>query len=339
MTVIYAVLIFGVLIFVHELGHFLTAKSFNILVHEFSIGMGPAIFKRKKGETQISLRALPIGGYVKLEGEDGDSDNPRAFCKAKPWKRILVLVAGAAMNILLGFLIYIIIFSFAPKIPTPVVNKTDVFDNSPAAEAGILPGDVITAINGSKVNIYGDVSLDLYLNGQKGNEPIDITVKRNGEKLLFRLTPKAENGRYLIGFEPKLEKPDFKNVMHNAFYNTIFIVKAVYVSLKELIFGRVSMNEISGPVGIVGEISEAAKYGILDVLSLAALIAVNLGVMNMLPFPALDGGRVLFVLLEMLRGGRKLKPEVEGYFHMIGFLLLIALMLFVTYSDLSKLFN
>ncbi|MBO4898467.1 MAG: RIP metalloprotease RseP [Clostridia bacterium] len=333
MTAVYAILIFGLLIFIHEFGHFTAAKSFNILVHEFSIGMGPAIFKKKKGETQYSLRAFPIGGFVKLEGEDGSSDSPRAFCNAKAWKRIIVLVAGAAMNILLGFIIYIFIFSFASGIATPVVKS--VSENSPAAEAGIMPGDRIVRVGGSKVNIYSDISLDLYLNG--GN-PIDITVSRGGEIKTFNITPKNDDGRYILGFKPELEKPAPGIVLHSAFYNTIFIVKAVYVSLKELIFGRVPVNEMSGPVGIVGEISKAAKYGILDVLSLAALIAVNLGVMNMLPFPALDGGRVIFVLIEILRGGKQLKPEVEGYVHMIGFMLLIALMLFITYSDITKLF-
>ncbi len=332
MTLIYAILIFGILIFVHELGHFTVAKSFNILVHEFSIGMGPAIFKRKKGETQYSLRALPIGGFVKLEGEEGGSENPRAFCNAPAWKRVLVLIAGAFMNILLGFLIYVLIFSVTSDIAVPFIDE--IVENSPAAEAGLLPGDRIYEIGGSKVNIYSDISLDLYLNGGK---PVDIKVDRNGEKLSFNLTPKNEDGRFIIGFKAKTEKPDFGNVLYSAFYNTIFIVKAVYISLRELIFGRVSMSEMSGPVGIVGEISQAAKYGILEVLSLAALIAVNLGVMNMLPFPTLDGGRVVFILIEMLRGGKRVKPEIEGYVHMIGFLLLIALMLFVTYSDIVKL--
>ena len=338
MTVIYAIIIFGILIFVHELGHFTVAKWFNILVHEFSIGMGPAIFKKKKGETQYSLRALPIGGFVRLEGEDGGSDNPRAFCNAAAWKRILVLVAGAFMNILLGFVIYTLIFSFAPQIQTPVIEN--VIKDSPAAEAGLLPGDRIIEIGGSKVHIFSDISLEINLNGSiRGNKPLDVTVDRDGEKMTFTLTPMQKDGRFMIGFESKAEKTNFGNVVHSSFYNTIFSVKLVYVSLRELVFGRVSMNDMSGPVGIVGEISRAAKTSIFDVLGLAALIAVNLGVMNMLPLPALDGGRVVFALIEILRGGKPLKPEVEGYVHMIGFLLLIGLMLFVTYSDISKLFQ
>ena len=332
MTLIYAVLIFGVLIFVHELGHFTVAKSFNMLVHEFSIGMGPAIFKRKNGETLYSLRALPIGGFVKLEGEEGASDNPRAFCNASAAGRILVLASGAFMNILLGFFIYVLILSFASSIATPVIE--DVIASSPAAEAGLLKNDRITGVGGAKVHIYSDVTLELYLNG---SNPIDITVDRGGEKLTFNLIPEEDSGRYIIGFKAKTEKPDFKNVLSGAFYNTIFIVKAVFISLRELILGRIPVSEMSGPVGIVGEISEAAKYGILEVLSLAALIAVNLGVMNMLPLPMLDGGRVVFVLIELLRGGKPVKPEIEGYVHMIGFILLIALMLFVTYSDVLKL--
>ena len=334
MTLIYAVLIFGVLIFVHELGHFAVAKSFNILVHEFSVGMGPAVFKRKKGETRYSLRALPIGGFVKLEGEEGVSDNPRAFCNASAVKRILVLAAGAFMNILLGFFIYILILGFAQTVAVPVIE--DVIASSPAAEAGLLKNDRITQIGSAKVHIYSDVMLELYLNG--GN-PIDITVDRGGERLTFNVIPKEDSGRFIIGFKAKTEKPDFKNVVSGAFYNTVFIVKAVFISLRELIFGRVSMSEMSGPVGIVGEISEAAKYGISEVLSLAALIAVNLGVMNMLPLPMLDGGRVVFVLIEVLRAGKPVKPETEGYIHMIGFILLMALMLFVTYSDVLKLFK
>ncbi|MBQ7718224.1 MAG: RIP metalloprotease RseP [Clostridia bacterium] len=331
MTIIAAILIFGVLIFVHEFGHFTTAKLFGVKVHEFAIGMGPAIFKRKKGETDYSLRILPIGGYVKLEGEDFASDDERAFNKCPPLKRIIILASGAFMNVLTGFLLFVLIFSFAAQIPSTVIEK--VYEGTPAAEAGILAGDRIRSINGKRVNIYSDISFTLF---EDDGKDAQIEIDRGTERMTFNLTPAKDGERSIIGIYPVLESPGVGTVLRNAYYNTFFVVRVVIVSLKMLITGQVGVSEMSGPVGIVGEIGQAAKSGILDVLNFAALIAVNLGVMNMLPLPALDGGRIFFILLELIFG-KPVSPKIEGYIHAIGLVILLLLMLVITYSDIMKL--
>ena len=333
MVIVFAILIFGFLIFIHELGHFLTAKMFNVKVHEFAIGMGPAIFKKQKGEVLYSLRALPLGGYVKIEGEDGDSDDERSFGKIHPFKRIIVLSAGAFMNILTGFVIFVIIYSLAGGVLAPVVDE--VIENSPAYHAGILPGDRIVEVNGSSVHIQSDVTFSLYLNG--GNTA-EIKVMRDNEKLSFYITPAMEDGRYIIGFYPTVSEKSFSGVIYNAFYNTFFVVRVVVQSLKMMLTGNVSLSDMSGPVGIVGEIGKAAQSGFLEVLNFAAMIAVNLGIMNLLPFPALDGGRIVFAAIEGIFK-KPLKPEIEGYVHAIGLLILFGLMIVITFSDISKLFT
>ena len=333
MTVIFALLIFGVLIFVHELGHFMVAKLFKIRVHEFAIGMGPAIFKKQKGETKYSIRCLPIGGFVSLEGEDAPSDDERAFCKKPAYARLLVLVAGAAMNILLGFIVFIIIFSFITQIQVPVINS--ILPDSPAEMAGLMPGDEILYINGSKVNLQSDVTFSVNQNGEK---PIDITVLRGNEKKNITVTPMIDkaSGLYKIGFYSENEKMTPGLVIRTAYYNTVFAVKLVYTSLIEIVRGNVGFKDVSGPVGIVNEMGKAAQSGILSVLNLAALIAVNLGVMNLLPLPALDGGRVFFILIEMIRR-KPIKQEYESYVHFAGLVLLLLLMAVITFSDVLKL--
>lgn len=331
LTILVALIIFGVLIFVHEFGHFVMAKLFKVKVHEFSLGMGPAIFKRKKGETDYSVRLLPIGGFVKLEGEDFASDDERSFNNCHPVKRIIILIAGAFMNVLIGFLLFILIFSLSKEINVPEVSK--IIEGSPAYEAGLEVGDRISAINGKKIHIQSDVTFELFLSG--GNET-QVTALRGGEELTYKIVPVKEDGRYIIGFYTKTVKPNFGIVFYNAFYNTFFTVKLVYTSLKMLIMGTVSITEMAGPVGIVGEIGQAAKVGFLYVIDFAALIAVNLGVMNLLPLPALDGGRVVFVLLEIVRR-KPLKENVEGYIHLVGLILLFLLMIIITFSDILKL--
>lgn len=331
MTILAALIIFGVLIFVHELGHFVTAKLFKVKVHEFSLGMGPAIFKRRKEETDYSVRLLPIGGYVKLEGEDFASDDERSFNKCHPVKRIIILLAGAFMNVLVGFLLFILIFSLSKEINVPEISK--IIDGSPAYEAGLEVGDRILVINGKRIHIQSDVTLELFLSGGKETE---VVALRGGEEFTYRIVPAEEDGRYIIGFYTKTVKPNLGNVFYNAFYNTFFTVKLVYTSLKMLIMGSVSITEMSGPVGIVGEIGQAAKVGFLYVVDFAALIAVNLGVMNLLPLPALDGGRIVFVLLELVRR-KPLKENIEGYIHLVGLILLFLLMIVITFSDILKL--
>ncbi len=335
MIIVLGILMFGFLVFIHELGHFITAKKFGIKVNEFAIGMGPAIFKTQKGETKYSLRLLPIGGFVGLEGEDGDSEDPRAFSKKSPLKRIIVLSAGVIANILMGFLLYIILYLNVPAISVPVVES--VLPETPAYEAGIQAGDRIYKINGSKVNLQSDVTFALYNNA---DNPVEVIIDRKGEKKNFLVTPEynEESGRYILGYMVKNEEMTIPLAIKTAYYDTLFSVKVVYFSLAELIRGNVGINEMSGPVGIVNEMGAMAKteFPFLSLLSFIALIAVNLGVMNLLPLPALDGGRIVFILIELIRG-KPVKAEHEGMVHFIGIILLFALMIVVTFSDILKL--
>ncbi len=335
MTIVIAVLMFGFLIFVHELGHFLTAKKSGVKVHEFAIGMGPAIFKIQKGETLYALRLLPLGGFVKMEGEDSESDDPRAFGKKSPLKRIIILAAGAVTNILVGFLIFLILSFTMSNIYIPVVGN--VLENSPAHEAGLQEGDRITSINGAAVHLQEDVRFSMYQNG--GNEA-KITIVRDGEKKQISLKPMydKQSKSYLIGYSAKNVEMTPGLAIKNAYYNTFFVVRLVYASIGELITGKASVSDLSGPVGIVNEVSNAAKseMPLQSVLDFMALIAVNLGVMNLLPLPALDGGRIVFVLIEMIRR-KPVKPEHEGMVHFIGIVLLLILMVLVTYWDIIRI--
>ena len=336
MAIILGIFIFGLLIFVHELGHFLAARAFGIRVHAFSVGMGPAILKKEKNGVEYSLRLLPIGGYVKLEGEDEASDDPAAFSNKSPLKRIGVLFAGGFMNILTGLIIFVIVFSSVPAIRVPKVSG--VVANTPAATCGMEPGDIITKINGKKIHIQNDVTMALMKNG---TDTLSVTLSRNGETLTKELTPMLDEstGTYLLGFYPEVKDMTPGLALKTAYHNTSFVVELVYFSLGEMITGKVQLRDMAGPVGIVQEMNAVAKQEMpyLNMLNFMGLIAVNLGVMNLLPFPALDGGRIFFALVELIRR-KKITPEKEGLVHLIGFGLLIALMLIITFSDITKLF-
>lgn len=336
MAIVLGIFMFGLLIFVHELGHFLVARLCGIRVHAFAIGMGPAIFKKEKNGVEYSIRILPIGGFVKLEGEDEASDDPAAFGNKSPIKRIGVLFAGGFMNILAGLIIFVIVFSSVPGIRVPVVG--DVVANTPAATCGMEKGDIITKINGSKIHIQNDVTLALMKNGAK---PLEVEILRNGETLSKTITPApdAETGSYILGFYPTVMKMTPSLAIKTAYHNTSFVVELVYFSLGEMITGKVQLRDMAGPVGIVQEMNAVAKKELpyLNMLNFMGLIAVNLGVMNLLPFPALDGGRIFFALAELITR-KRISPEKEGLVHLVGFGLLIALMLVITFSDITKLF-
>ena len=345
LTALYTIVVFSLIIAIHEFGHFAVAKLVGICVHEFAIGMGPKLFSFRKGDTDYSLRLLPIGGYVKLEGEDGTSDDERAFCNKKPWQRFLVLFAGAFMNFVLGFLIFTIVITSNGAIATNVVDKvikTSAFDN-----AGIRAGDKIIYMENdfykSKISDYNDVT---YFLSRGGNGKINITFVRGNNKIQKTIEPSYVEGykEKMLGFQTRLEKPAFVNTIVAAYRQSKFVVKLVINSFADMIRGSVSISDMSGPVGIVREIGSAAKSGlahnvlqsIINVLWLAALISINLGVVNLLPLPALDGGRIVFVVIEFLRG-KPIDRDKEGIFHFIGFVLLILLMVLITFSDIKKL--
>ncbi len=332
-TAISAIIVFLLLITVHELGHFLAAKAVGIRVLEFAIGMGPAIFKKQKGETLYSVRILPIGGYCKMEGEDEDSEDERAFGNKNAWKRLVTLVAGAFMNILTGFVIFILLLSTQPKSYTPVI--AEVIENSPAQQAGLIAGDRITSINGTKINISEDFHFEM--SRQSGGE-IKIGYIRDGVKNYVTLSPALTEGRYIIGFKEGVKDFTFTERMTDAFYYTLFTSKVIIVSLGDLITGHFSVRDMSGPVGIVQHIGTAAKAGMLELMSLTALITINLGIFNLLPLPALDGGRIFFILIEAVRR-KKIPADKEGFIHLVGFVLLILLMIFATTNDFSRIFG
>ena len=349
MYIIVAILIFGVLIFVHELGHFLTAKLSGVKVNEFALCMGPAIFKKTVGETTYSLRCIPIGGYCAMEGEDEDSTDPRAFTAQVWWKRLIILVAGAAMNFLAGLLILVILFSTAAGFYSPEI--TEFQEGCPYESAeGLQVGDKFYSIDGERVYIYSDLSM-LWARNKTG--VYDFVVIRDGEKVqlndfTFKRIDYVIDGetvqRYGVTFSvvPKT----FGGVLREAWLSAIDFARLVRLGLVDLFTGVVGLDEMSGPVGIVSVISqtgnaaETVGQAAGDIAYLAAFIAVNLAVMNLLPIPALDGGRVFFLLVTTLIEKiirRRIDPKYEGYIHGAGMVILLAFMAFVVYKDIVKL--
>lgn len=335
--IVIAILVFSVLIVVHELGHFLCAKWSNVKVNEFSIGMGPVLLKHKKKETQYSLRLFPIGGFVSMEGEDKDSDDERAFNRISVWKRILIVIAGAVMNIVLGFIIVIIIFSVSSGIGSTTVAKFD--DKAVSVKSGLKAGDRIESINGSKVNIDTDIAYDLM---QIRSGTVDVVVKRNNQSVelksvQFPLVSDGNGGKVMSrDFYVYAQHKNVLSVLHYSFFWTIATVKLVWMTLIDMFKGIYSVKDLSGPVGVSVAMGQAASQGVLSLLIVTALITINLGVVNLLPIPALDGGRLVFLLIEAVRR-KPMKPEVEGYIHFAGFVLLMLLVVVVTYNDLARL--
>ncbi len=339
MTFLWAAVVFCVIIFIHEFGHFITAKMCGITVHEFSIGMGPKLVGFTKNNTVYNIRLLPIGGFVQLEGENGESDDPNAFGNKSALKRFIVLASGAFMNFVLGFVFFVIIVANSAQLPTQIIDTFT--DNSPFEKAGIMSGDKIVKMESenysTNIICYDDISL---FGGLSGYSPCKVTVERDGEKLKFDVTPEfnEKEGRYLYGFRVKTREKNFLTILGSSFEQSVFTVKTVFKSFGMLISGKLSANDVSGPVGIVSEIGKAAKSGVLYVLNLAGLISINLGVVNLFPIPALDGGRILFIIIEKIRK-KRLTPEQEGIIHTVGFALLMFLMIAVTFFDVQKLFG
>ena len=360
MYIIAAILIFGVLIAVHELGHFLAAKACGVRVNEFSIGMGPAIFHKTKGETEYSLRILPIGGYCAMEGEDEASDDPRALEKQGFWKKLFIFVAGAAMNFLTGFVIMLCLYAGAQGFYTAEIVALDpAFPQQ--GESGLMVGDVIYAINGERIYLKSDVGTVLGVTDMGEDGAIELTVKRGGEKLKRTLTLQTytdENGkesrRYGFTYGGVVEATPLI-LLQYSWYNTLDFVRLVRMSLKMLVNGSAGIDDLSGPVGIVSTIKDVGETAQEEaeannenglaaaaesILYFAALIAVNLAVMNLIPFPALDGGKVFFLVVNaaaLALFKRQIPPKYENYIHMAGFALLMTLMLFITFRDVMKL--
>ena len=339
-TIITAVLVFGLIILVHELGHYLAARISKIKVNEFAIGMGPTILKKERKGTVYALRLFPIGGFCAMEGENEESDDENAFGKASVGKRIFVIISGAIFNLVLGFVVIIILTASRDLIPTRTIHS--FIDNAVTEASGLRVGVTIVALNGRNMFCSDDLFYELVR--VKGNTA-DVLVIRDNERLLlkdveFSITKnpdginEIDQDFYLLGIADK----DILNVLKEASLNTISIVRLIFMSVLDLITGNVPINQLSGPVGIIEVIGQAARISFSSVLYILSIITINLGAMNVLPFPALDGGRLLILLIELFTK-KRMNPKYEAYIHAAGFVILIALMLFVTYSDITKLFR
>lgn len=332
MTILISIIVLSVLVMFHEFGHFIVAKLSGARVNEFSIGFGPRLFKKKYGETEYSFRALLFGGYVALEGEDEKSSDPRAIVN-KPWPvRLAVFAAGPLMNILLAFLLLFIVFF---NIGSPIPQIKSVMEGYPAEKAGILPGDKIVMVNNTKINTWEELEKAISSNGER---VLTIEIQRENQILQKQVKPIFDKNasKVMIGIVPDYER-SISLAFKTAINQTVYFSKLIILSLVMLVTGKVSVNDIMGPVGIVQAVGTVAKTGVINLLAFSALISVNLGLFNLLPLPALDGGRILFVLAEAVRG-KPLPPEKEGYIHYLGFLLLIALLIFATYRDILRIF-
>ncbi len=349
-TLILFVLIFGVVVVTHEFGHFLLAKLNGIHVVEFSIGMGPDIFSFRRGETKYSLKWFPIGGACMFEGEDGlqtkeDGTSEGSFLNANVWSRISTVVAGPFFNFILAFIIALILVNTVVIVRDPVVNT--VTGGSAAADAGLAAGDRITSLNGEKIHIFKEISLFMQI--YNGGE-VTVGYERDGQKYQTKLTPTYDEsvGTYLLGIsnDEIVELKGLDGIKY-AWYEMRFNIKMTYKSLGMLLGGRVTRQDVAGPVGIavnlVGKTYEESKdYGwtmvLVQMLNITLMLSVNLGILNLLPLPALDGGRLVFLLIEVIRG-KPIAPEKEGMVHFIGMMFFMILMVFLFFNDLSNIFT
>lgn len=343
MKIIIALIIFSIIILFHELGHFLLAKANGIRVNEFSLGLGPTIFGIQRGETKYSLKLLPFGGACMMEGEDEDSTDDRAFGKKSVWARISVVAAGPIFNFIMA-LVFAFILICCNGYDLPKI--AGVLDGYAAQNAGMQEGDIILKMNNKKIHFYREVSAySMFHSG----ETVEIVYERNGETYTTTLEPQydEETGRYLYGFMGGSENTKgtlFQNIKYSA-YEVKYWIDTTIQSLRMLVTGGYGVKDLSGPVGIVNVIGESYEQTVqisfyaafLQMIYISIMLAANLGVMNLLPLPALDGGRLVFLIIEAIRG-KRIDPEKEGMVHFLGLMLLFALMIFVMFNDIRRLF-
>ena len=346
MYLVLSILVFSFLIFIHEFGHFITAKLSGVRVNEFSMFMGPAIFKKQVGETLYAIRCIPFGGYCAMEGEDDDSEDPRSFGKAAWWKRLLILVAGSGMNFISGFIILALITACLGGAIVPVISQVEE-GSLVGGPNGFQAGDEIYSIDGDRVFVQSDFSMILYFNP---GEVHDVVVVRDGQKVLLdnfvmkttEFTDDEGNKSQRYGIVFSVEYASVPMVLTQSWKECMSILQQVKMSLEMMFTGKIGLQDMSGPVGIVdvmvdmGEQAESFDLALLNILNLGAYIAVNLAMMNMLPIPALDGGRVVALLLttgiEKITG-KKVNPKYEAYIHGAGMVLLLGLMAIILFKD------
>lgn len=335
--ILVAILVFCVIIFIHELGHFLFAKLLGVKVNEFALGFGPAIFKFQKGETKYALRLLPLGGFCAMEGEDEDSKDPRAFNNKPVWRRFIIIVAGAVFNIILGFIIMTLVL-----VPQQNILNTTVggfTETAVSAQSGLKKGDKILGIEGKRVFTADDISF-LLLRDEDG--VVEMKVERDGEKIVlpdvaFKMTPGPDGKNYIeLDFGVERVEKTFFTVLGQGVMRTVSLARLIWTTVFDMLSGRYGLNELSGPIGVAQVLSQAATVSFTSLMYLMCFITVNLGVFNLLPLPALDGGRLVFLIIEGIRR-KPVPPKYEGYVHAAGFVLLMILMVVVAGNDILKL--
>lgn len=351
MAIVIAILVFCFIILLHEFGHFIAAKLCGIYVKEFALGMGPVILRKKGKETEYVVRALPIGGSCSFEGEDGgyvegeiDPDsNPRAFNRKPVWQRMIVILAGPLMNLILGYIVVVISLITSSAIASTTIVE---FREQSVSSSYLMKDDEILSIDGMTVFSISDVTYKLQSSDRKnadGNLVFDFVVRRNGEKITLKdvefLTTENENGTNGIYFDfyvYRLEKT-FTTIVTEGFRESCSTARIIIMTLVDMLRGKYGINDMSGPIGVGTVISEAVReYTFSDFMSIVSLITINVGVFNLLPIPALDGARFVFLIVEAIRR-KPVKPEVEGMVHFVGFALLMLLMVVVTFNDIAKL--
>ena len=352
MAIVFAIIIFSFLIFIHELGHFLAAKASGVQVNEFSMFMGPALVKWQRGETLYSIRCIPLGGYCAMEGEDVDTDNPHSFQKAAWWKRLCILLAGAAMNFVSGFLIFALVLTPSDGFAQPVIAEAEA-GNTIVYEEGLHIGDRILEIDGNRVYITSDISMLLNVDGYM---TYDLVIQRDGEIIELNDFPMERHEflnkdgsisrRYGIFYD--YEEKTLGSLLNHTWQTCLSVVQSVKLSLQMLLTGQAGLRDVAGPVGIVDMMNDTAQKSkstqdaVLNLLYFGAFIAVNLAVMNLLPIPALDGGRAVALLLTVAIETitrRKIDPKYEGYIHAAGMILLLGFMAVVMFKDIFVIFK
>ncbi|MDK2991697.1 MAG: regulator of sigma protease [Clostridiales bacterium] len=333
-TIIIAIIAFGVLIIFHEFGHFVVAKAVGIKVEEFAIGMGPALYKFHRGETDYAIRILPIGGFVRMLGEDEQSDDERAFNNQSVLKRIAVIAAGPIMNFILTLLLLVIItFMVGIAVYLPVVDT--VLPDTPAQQAGLQPGDRFISIEGKTVESADDARAIVLANPGKA---LDAVIERDGKRLELEITPEynAETQTAQIGitFRGQMQKVSFFKAVGYSFVQVYNMTKMMIVGIGQLLIGQ-GFDQVMGPYGIVEIVGQAASQGVVDLLWLVAIISLNVGLINLVPFPALDGSRIVFLAIEGIRG-KPIDREKEGMIHFAGLVILMLFMIAVTFHDIMR---
>ncbi len=340
-TILTAILVFSFLIFIHEFGHYIFARIFKVTITEFSIGMGPKLvwYDSKKTGIRYAVSAIPIGGYVAMAGEDGESDDPNSFEKKPAWQRLIIIVAGAFVNIIAGVLAMVIFASIANIGSTTIYDFPETELEISSADSGLMPEDTIIKVNGRRVKTADALSYEIM---RKGYEPIDITVIRDGKEMTLTdvVFPTASESGQVFGvmdFRVYAKEKTFFGVLDYAFSRSGLIVRMCWESIFDLITGRYTLGAVSGPVGISEAIGDAAKMGFTSLLGIVSLISINLGVMNLLPIPALDGGRMITIIAEMITR-KKIPPKVEGIINAVGLAVLLGLSFIIMIKDVIGLF-